>query len=506
MRRIGMVIAMLAVGLTAGAVRAGVYALDDPPPRYPAPALAGSYEDVKLVLNSLRAAVNPIVPDQAAEGYKKLAAELEAKAPGDSTTLDRIKIAVCYFRLGRHDDGVGVLRDAERVLQQGDSNAYLLRLLIRQTELEAKAPGDLTTDDRINLGACYIRLGRSDKAVEVLKAADQKNFLVLANLAAAYGPAPLGLSELDRAVSYEEQALAAWPSSQPGWNGTALYWYHRAETYYLKLLRLRLREALANPTAKRWETLDALFDKPGSPAAPYEAHMQPWRMWGELPPDGYQIVAQLLVWSPNDDRLYWQLGELLNAGGVVQDAYKVFDELVNNRSESTVRELQEHRKILKASLDVVDAVDKLKADPAKFQTDFHTLMWAVSPRGLLLPPVGGDLANETAMAARAQVYAAQTQQQPQPTQPPPPSNPSPGWWPDWRPLFVGFAAGLIVATLAALQWTEWRRRRQAAAVPAGAPPPTPDLPPPQPTEPAVHDAGAIRSDVPTAPDRMEGAP
>ena len=45
-------------------------------------------------------------------------------------------------------------------------------------------------------------------------------------------------------------------------------------------------------------------------------------MWGDLPPDGYQIVAQLLVWSPNDDRLYWQLGELLNAMGSVQDAFK----------------------------------------------------------------------------------------------------------------------------------------------------------------------------------------
>ena len=35
MRRIGTAIATLAVGLTAGAGRAGVYDLDDAPPRYP---------------------------------------------------------------------------------------------------------------------------------------------------------------------------------------------------------------------------------------------------------------------------------------------------------------------------------------------------------------------------------------------------------------------------------------------------------------------------------------
>src|SRR5207244_12073881 len=35
----------------------------------------------------------------------------------------------------------------------------------------------------------------------------------------------------------------------------------------------------------------------------------------KLPPDAVEIVEQLLIWLPHDDRLFWLLGELLNARG-----------------------------------------------------------------------------------------------------------------------------------------------------------------------------------------------
>lgn len=488
MRPLRIVIAMLAVGLLAGDGWAGVYNLKDAPPAYPA-LVDNAYEDIRLVLDPLRAAIVPVVPDQASDQTKRLADELEAKPAKDSTPQDRLKLGVCRIRLGQYQDAIRVLRAADRT-------SFVVRVYLQEAELEAKAPGDLTTPDRINLGACYIRLGRTNDAVAVLSAADQNDFLVLANLAAAYQ----SLNELERAVAYEEQAVASWPSIQAGWSTSELDWFRRVEGYNLKLLKLRLREKLANPTVKRWDTMDALFDKPSPAGAEYEARIQSWKMWGDLPPDGYHLMAQLLVWSPNDDRLYWQLGEILNAKGNMQAAYRIFDELISARSESTVQQLQAHRKALMAYLEVAKAANTAWPSPGMFQTDLHELVWAISPRGLLLPPGVGDVANETAMAATAQAYST-------PPAPPPPQASQPrGWQIDWQPIFVGFAAGLIVATLGALQWTEWRRRRLAAmAPPPASAPPAVTSPSPR-TEPAVHDAGTIRTDAPAAPHRMEGTP
>ena len=447
MRRMGMAIAALAVALTAGAGRAGVYDLDDPlPPRYP--PLPTNHDQIRLVLAPLRAAGVPRLPNQPRSLY-----EMQAAA------------------------------------------------------LEQKTPGAWTTTDRIDLGACYLRMNRPNDAIRVLSDADQKNPFVLANLAVAYQ----GINELRGAVEKEKDALAAWPSVQPGWNEGQLAWYRRAEGYYLKLLKSRLDEP------KPAKGMDPLFGAPARPGD-YEAEIQPWRLWDDLPPDAYEIVSQLLLWSPYDDRLYWQLGELLNCQGYVEDAVKVFED-ISFAGTISDREFRSHRSTLKAAAPEAAAlISAVQNDPSKFQTDLNTLLWALSPRGMLLPPVGGDLANEAALAARAPIYEAlrkqqeqlllrqlrqqlqqldpQSQQQAAAPAPPPSGNS----WPDWRPMLVGFAAGLIVAGLAALQLTEWRRRRQTAALPS------PDAPRSPRKESAAHDAGAIRTDAPTAPDRMEGAP
>ena len=517
MRRIGRIVAILTLGLAAGAGRAGVYDLDEAPSRFPPTVLQTSQEDIQsVILAPLRnAQVFPVL-DQPAEGIRQLAAATEARPK--KFPVDWLTLAACYFRLDRP-------ADAMKAVDKADGSGAIASLIAKKDRLEATPPDARTTADAINLGACCIRLGRYNDAVRVLSAADQRHFLVLANLAAAYH----GMGELERAAGYEEQALDAWPASQPGWSSNELYWYHRVETYYLKLLRLRLRETLANPAATRWETMDALFDKPRSAGGPYEPSMPSWRMWGDVPPDGPQIVAQLLVWSPNDDRLYWQLGELLNSCGKVRNAYKILDELVVVRSRTGIRELQNHRAVLKEALPVVDAVDQAAADRSAFYASLYTLGNGLTPHVSLAPPVCGDLALAAGSAAwlpAGNAAAAQQQAltrmqleeqlrqlgqpppappaQPTPPFPAPPPNQSAGPWPEWRPLFVGFAAGLIVATLAALQFMEWRRRRRAAV--ADPPRPPAEFPQSRRTEPAVHDAGAIRTDAPSAPDRMEGAP
>jgi hypothetical protein len=427
MNHIRIIIATLAVGLLGGSLQAGVYNLDDPLPGR-LPPLPFLQDQIQLVLGPLRKAALPPVAGQ----------------PGPYE--------------------------------------------VQAAALEHKEPADLTTIDRVNLGACYLRMNRPNDALRVLREADQSHFLVKANLAATYQ----ALNEPGQAVAYEGQALTAWPSIQPGWNSAELSWYRRVEGFYLKLLQFRLaerdlNERQYNQPNRPWDTMDLLFEKPRGGGGDYQAQELPWKLWGDLPPDAYAIVSQLLVWFPNDDRLYWQLGEIMNSMGLVPEAVKVFDDL-SNKNLNGVREFKEHRRTLKESVDVANALATVYGnDAARFQRDCRCFMAEIAPPGLLLPPGGGDLANETGAALVVQADTPPAQATGGPSRPA-----SAGWQFDWKPIFVGFVAGLIVAVLAALQWMEWRRRRAPTF-------------PSQPTEPSVHDAGAFRSDAPPS-DRVEGAP
>jgi hypothetical protein len=321
----------------------------------------------------------------------------------------------------------------------------------KAAELEAQErAGALSTLDRVDLGACYIRMGRDQDAIRVLEAGDRKHFLILANLATAYH----GIGQFDRAIAYQRQALDAWPAVWAGWTEAQLQHYRRVDRYYLTLLQLRYREQLrAGGRPVRVTTVDELFPKVRfvGPSGQYEAGALAQASRDEVPVDATLIALQLVVWLPFDDRLYWLLGELLNASGNVQYAYDVFDELVYARRVDT-RELAQHRQVLR------DAVLAYKAwgEPGTRLA----LLWALSP------PAAGSLTQ--AGAPFAAQFKPQLAAGPAlrpggdsavETPPPPPPN----WLPDWRPLAVGFGAGVVVALLGALQWREWRRKRPAPA-------------------------------------------
>ncbi len=91
-------------------------------------------------------------------------------------------------------------------------------------------------------------------------------------------------------------ALAAWPSVQPGWNGNELAWYRRAEGYSLKLLEV----APATRPANAGQAPDhgpAFRQAAVAAGGDYEAQIQPWKLWGDLPPDAYadRVPAPRLV-------------------------------------------------------------------------------------------------------------------------------------------------------------------------------------------------------------------
>ena len=222
--------------------------------------------------------------------------------------------------------------------------------LRRARELAAAAAsGRTSVPDPIDvdLGAVYIRLGQVGEAIDVLtraSARDRRNPFVFANL----GTADQLEGRWARAIDALQQAKDNWPQDWPGLTPAQLKWYRRAEDYHLKLVRLRARESLGRPTGSTKAT-DAVDDLFGVHFVGDNGRYLAGRISGEelkkLPSDAIAIVQQLLIWLPGDSRLYWLLGELLNAHGDVGSAATVFDEcLWTRRYDSPL--LREHRQIV----------------------------------------------------------------------------------------------------------------------------------------------------------------
>jgi tetratricopeptide (TPR) repeat protein len=305
-------------------------------------------------------------------------------------------------------------------------------------------PTKLTVEERLNLGAALIRLRRFEEAIRALEVRTpeaRNNFVLLSNLATAYHLA----GQQRRGLDCLDQALSLWPADwsaltrdqrdllmQMGWNEGPFAWYRRADTFYRKLLRLRVRESLQQSSrqASVPETLDALFDDGGKPPRPvrfvgesgqYEPGKLARAERDKLPKDALQIVQQLLVWlasgstADEDLRLYWLMGELYNAQGDPETALEVFNYVVTKMGRFP--EMRAHRLVLQSQ-------PRAPVRPGLPPT---------------IPPV----------AVAAPLDAAT-------------------WMPaPWQTLGVGFVGGLIVALLGYWQVREIRRRRQLARMKHG---------------------------------------
>jgi hypothetical protein len=145
------------------------------------------------------------------------------------------------------------------------------------------------------------------------------------------------------------------------------------------------------------------------------------RQWAELPGDAAVIVKQLIFWLPFDNRLYWLLGEVLNARGDIRSASAVLGDLVDpTKRKEQSRALRQHWRVVE--------------EAAK----------ALGEATLEEPPTSTPAASTPA-----------------------PENSRSSFLVDPRALGVGFAAGVLVTVLAGLQLREFRRRRESGA---GTPP------------------------------------
>jgi hypothetical protein len=169
----------------------------------------------------------------------------------------------------------------------------------------------LTADEAADLGAIHLRLGKPEKALNVLAPAARKfpdHFRIAANLGTAFQSS----GDLERAATQLEEAIRLAPANLKPF-----------EQAHLKLLRLRLKEG---KDARTPAAPDDLFGVKfvGDSGAP-EAGKLADAERKKLPDDAVAVVQQLALWMPADGRLLWQFGELCNVHGDVRSAAASLD-------------------------------------------------------------------------------------------------------------------------------------------------------------------------------------
>jgi tetratricopeptide (TPR) repeat protein len=378
---------------------------------------------------------------------------------------------------------LGDLRGAA-VDRPGKANPLREHYLKQVAELEAKERSEgLTVDDRVNLGAYYLRLLRPEDAVRVLEPAlrqEADNFMVLANLAmASHLAGPQDPARLSRAIEYQQEALKAFPDFRLGFTAEQIVWTRRSERRYLTLLQLRQQEVRLQPGRGAPETLDDLFPvRFVGPSGRYEAGTIAADQADRLPLEAVNTVSQLLLWLPFDNRLSWLHAELLNAQGDLQAASTIMDDLVFNRGYKPP-ELWAHRPVVLQAWRQASPVQKLLDEQGPAVRAY--LGWELQPRGLTLTPGVGSLMDEAGWLALID-YAQRGGEFLDPMASSPsahgakpaaaggaaPANATDAsWLPDWRTFLVGLVTGAAVMVLIGQQVRQTRSHKGAKVHGAG---------------------------------------
>jgi tetratricopeptide (TPR) repeat protein len=303
----------------------------------------------------------------------------------------------------------------KRILDKVLNDPFQMRYRMMQQSAPRLIPPDWNLAQRLSLSAYLIRRGKYTEAIEFLKPLSRKerdNFLVHANLSTAFF---LAGQEPALAYDYLDQALACWPEKwnalensmkgfleRIGWDEIKFRDNRLAETYQLKLIKLRRLEKAKKEI--RADNVDDLF---GIHFVGESGGFEPGKLAAKekLPPNALSIVQQLLVWSPNDLRLYWLLGEVYNAQGKVADAMQILEDLQGTYRPTM---LANHLNILRAA--------PKQTEPG------------VNPENGSKPPGPTESSNPTSF--------------------------------DVRSLLVGIFVGIALSVFAYWQFREIRRRRR----------------------------------------------
>jgi hypothetical protein len=237
-----------------------------------------------------------------------------------------------------------------------DRKVYLDRVAQRQK----KGVSALTPDELAGYTADLIRLNRPSEALNILQplARDPRRggFLAYAHLAVGHS-ALAGWPE-----AYEQEQMAVrysdFPASFAKLTKPQLAWLKRVEReYYYPFLVHRAEDSRRKRSRDLNEDVDAIFPSAVPPkkaddpfrvavdGAEYKAGSIAETERKKLPKDAMAIVQQLVLWHPQDARLYWLLGELYNAEGDIDSALKILDHCSFNMGYSNPTLLR-HRQVL----------------------------------------------------------------------------------------------------------------------------------------------------------------
>lgn len=286
---------------------------------------------------------------------------------------------------GGFDILFATLREAATLPQRAGDPPYPSRAaaLTRVQQRQAKGVNSLSVEEAAGLTADLIRLNRNDEALNILQplARDRTRggFLAYTHLARAHA----GRGEWREAADQQQMAVrhTEFPASFARLSKAQLTWLKRVERdYYLPFLSHRADDARRGRVSGLREELDALFPA----AAPTKRQTDPVRFVGEsgqyepgriaaaekqkLPPDAIAIVQQLVLWHPQDTRLYWLLGELYNADGDVETAAKILDKITFDMGYSNPIVI-EHRRVLKSAAEAIGAEKAAEAAKARAEAE-----------------------------------------------------------------------------------------------------------------------------------------
>jgi hypothetical protein len=192
----------------------------------------------------------------------------------------------------------------------------------------------LTPDESADLGALYLRLGETGKAIALLEQAARahpNHFRIAANLGTAW---QLN-GDLRQALARLEQAVRLAPGK-----------YLQAEEYHVKLVRQRL--------AKRQQPDDLFGIRFVNDKDEYEPGQLAAAERKKLPAKAVAIAQQLALWLPNDGNLLWLLAELANAHGDVKNAAAMMDGCVMQFGLDHP-DLRRHRQLVRTAADALGA-------------------------------------------------------------------------------------------------------------------------------------------------------
>ncbi len=389
---------------------------------------------------------------------------LASTAPaGVYSTVEFDPIPGADFRVIR--DRLILLRQMSSVLSKEEAKKTAAKTDTHKrfelvADLFAQNPAvKLTDEERLNLGAYLIRLGRygeASKVLDIRKFKDRSNFLAYSSLATndyLWGVTQNIPDKVRNASTNLQEALRLWPKdwnklppekqkwfNDVGWGERGYEWYRACDEYLLKLLKLRRQPAKGGALGA---DVEPLFTKPdGQPVRFNDPDGNNYKVGGlapaekaALPARALEVVEQLLLWMPNDDRLFWLLGELFNAKGETASARDIFLQLGLKRKH--------YLDVLKLYGPEAVAGKNIGDNEGHYPTVLYNHIEALQQKQS--PP-------ELDRAA-----------EPPPVKPPPPPKPPKPELDeqplDLRTLLVGFGFGLVVAFFGYWQYHEIRRRR-----------------------------------------------